>query len=144
MNEKEIKTVELVLENLESVLFSVKDIVMLSINDIKKSIRFSNEQTSINLTANEIIIEINSKANLYSAYSHKWFDKQNESLLPFDRLMKYNDITAIELTYQDDSKDYIYANWPGDIDENNKLQSSKFDSDGNLNINISPLGGEYN
>jgi hypothetical protein len=80
-----------VLENLECILLNSKNIVLFSIEDIKKSIRFRDEQTSVIVRANKIIIEINAKAKLCSKYSHRFSDE--EPLLPFDRLMKYNDVT---------------------------------------------------
>lgn len=118
---KEVKSVELILENCEVIEIKREHIGVFHVLDIKKSIS-RDAINSINdyLEAEEIFIQISSKANNPSSYVE---DLHDGEITPFDRLMRYADITALNIKYQDDSEEYIFVKWGGDSDYTNEYQS---------------------
>lgn len=111
-----LKTVDLVLENCEVITIDAKNIEMFYVSEIKRSIYFRDGFYSESIYANEIGISIKVNANANSSYTDNW-NKEGRSL-PFDRLIKFNDIK------------YIQVNWCGDSDNNNPNQTSKIDTKG--------------
>lgn len=130
-----VKTVDLVLENCEVITIDAKNIDMFYASDVKRSIYFRDGFYSESLSANEIGISITVNANVNSSYTDNW--NSEIRLLPFDRLIKSNDITHFDINYQDGSNEYIRVNWGGDSDNNNPYQTRKIDAEG-LHIVISP------
>lgn len=119
---REIESIELVLENLESVKIKREHIGFFEMRGITKSIsRLASNSISEILTVNEVFLQICSKANNYSSYVHDWHD---EKIKPFERLMRYKDIVAVEVNFKDGSSECIYVNWESDLDDyTNKNQS---------------------
>lgn len=113
---KHIKKIELVFENCEcmDVTNSVGDFY---IGDIYKEVRriASNATATIN-TANLIYFQIYGNGEIKSCL----FD----SISSIDRLLTYNDITSIELTYADDTIESFYPNYDGE--EINDNQTTKY------------------
>jgi hypothetical protein len=133
---KEIKFIELVLENCEIIKIDKQHIGIFRIENIKRSIsRVAMNSISDHKSAEEVFIQISSKANNYNSYVTTW--SGNETL-PFTRLIKYKDITAISIHYEDDDEEYIYVPWGGESDYKNEYQSCKINEHtGDLYIIIS-------
>lgn len=150
MKSQKLKFIDLVLENCEIIRVNVEYIEAFSIDNIAKSIHFTNEYGTHNsFKAEEFLIKISSTFNTHSGYATNWNEGKTR-LLPFSRLMDCNDITAIslyfydsgkndEMHFEDGSEEYIYMNWCGDDDYNNPYQTSTINGyDGGLFIMISP------
>lgn len=133
---KEVKSVELILENCEVIEIKREYIGIFHVSDIKKSIsRDAINSISDYVTAEEVFIQISSKANNSSSYVG---DLHDGEITPFDRLIRYADITALNIKYQDGSKEYIFVKWGGDSDYTNEYQSVAInEKTGDLYIAIS-------
>lgn len=136
----DLKCIDIVLENCEVFRIDAKYINILSIENIMKSIHFSNGSIRNSFRAEAFLIKISPTFNIDSSYATSWKEGRNSSL-PFDRLTACNDITAISLYYNDsrNTEEYIYMNWPGDDEYNNLCQTSMISEfDNSLVISISP------
>lgn len=117
----QIKSVQLALENCETIEIGKEDIGKFYVSDIKRSIsRRAVNSISDSLSAEEVCIQISSKANCHKSFISTWHDGE---VKPFDRLMKHDDITALCINYQDGKSEHIYVNWGGDSEYNNDYQS---------------------
>lgn len=133
---KEVKSIELVLENCEMIEIKREHIGSFNLSNIRRSIsRIAANSICDSLSAEDAFIQISSKANTINSYSFTWDDNK---ILPFDRLTQHKDITAIEIHYEDGSNEYIYVNWGGKSDYTNLYQTSKINQHtGDLYIAIS-------
>lgn len=125
MNNKTIKNVEFVLENCETVIVSYGCFEQLIINNGQE---LKNKDTITNL---ECIIKDTGNIE----YGSTWSDNKTS---PIERLSKYNDITQIEITYIDDSKEHFYVQWYDEDPNSNKNQNSILVDYRILHINIKP------
>lgn len=130
-----LKAVDLVLENCEVITIDAEHVEMFYASDIKRSIYFQYGVCDESTSAKDIDISLIANANLYSSYTDHWNDENRP--LPFDRLVKHNDITHVDVNYQDGSHEYIRVNWGGDSDMNNPNQTSRIGTD-RIHIIISP------
>lgn len=137
---KEIKSVTLVLENLEAVKIDRKDIGTFRLTNIKREIaRLAINSISDLITSDELFMQISSDLNVSLASEELFGDGLRDNHSPLKRLWQHDDITCISLTYQDGSTEEVYTNWE-DIDNgnNNKNQTSVFNEiTGDLYIVIS-------
>jgi len=110
---KNVKYLELVLENCEVIKFNAKHIKTLEIKNIKKEIqRIAFNSILEYIFCEDFIIQISSKANTLDAYETTWGILDNR--LPFERINDFKDIAAIDVCYDDDTTEYIYVNWSKD------------------------------
>jgi hypothetical protein len=129
-----IRKLELVLENCEVVTIDGKYVGDFYVGDIKREIRrmACNHIDKMDI-CHAFSIEIHTDANKkYAPFG----DRKSETLV-FDRLIKYDDITAITIhlydQYDDNAKndtskdiiEHYYMHWDGDDDYNNASQHSK-------------------
>ncbi|MCA1027071.1 hypothetical protein LCM23_13295 [Cytobacillus kochii] len=135
---KEIDSIEIVLENCESIKIGREDLGTFEVSDIKRSIsRMAMNSISDSMSAEEIFIQISPKANVHSSFISTWHDEES-GIKPFDRLTNHNDITAININYQNGSSEYIFVNWGGDSECENSFQTSETNKhNGDLFIAIS-------
>lgn len=133
---KEVKFIELVLENCEVIRIERKHIGSFFVSNITRSIsRIATNSISDSLTAEDICIQVSPKANTPSSFRTGWSD---DKATPFERIIMYDDIAAINIVYQDESEEYIFVNWGGDSKRNNIYQTSMIaERIGNLYIVIS-------
>lgn len=104
---REIESIKLVLENCESIKIHTKHIGDFSIDDITRSIsRLAMNSVSDLTTSDNIHIQVSSEANKTGSFVTSFQDK-----MPFDRITEHNDITAIEIKYQNNETEYISTNW---------------------------------
>ena len=130
---KNIKSIELILENCEVIEIESKYIGMFRMDDIRTSIyRIACNAISKSQTAHSVAIEIFSEANVkYSPFGNC------EEQLKFYRLAEWKDITSIELHYEDGSTETYYVDY--DDGENDALGAENL----NQKNYISTLGNLY-
>lgn len=124
------------LENCENVSFDGKYIGNFYLGKIKTEIRriAANAIRKVDL-CKEFYVEIHKDGNR----SYHPFGIVAESELPFDRLTSYDDITYIEIEYEEDGRvetlTYLPL-WVGDDRQNNDAQDTVIGHNGNLYIKI--------
>jgi len=135
MKPKTIMTVELVLENAESIIFLQDDIGMFEVSKLGRKIkRFTMDNIQDTYTAQEVHMQIRSIANTKNSYTYE----TNEEKLPFQRILESNDITQVILWYEDKTVDTFYIEWLSGSEHMNPKQTSKInESTGDLYLSIS-------
>lgn len=134
----ELTSITFVLENCEGITIDREHIGDFGCEEITSSItRCACNSISKHQYCKAFYIEINKAANLhYSSFGLE------STATVFERLRAYNDITGIEITYEDGTSDYILMPWE-DADSNgctNKLQSSMVSDCEDLYIYIGETG----
>lgn len=118
----EIKQLKLIFENCETITIDRKYIGALDIDNIKKSIsRNACNSISSNLSCDSFVISINRKLPIEKLSSWTIGDVLEERN-PLIRIQQYNDITGIEVIYENDTSEYIFIQWGGDSDYSNEYQ----------------------
>ena len=121
MNEKSVKSFELVLENCETIVLSKTDLIEANFSGLEKHIDIwqTENQTlkTESLVAKDVLL-------IFDAESLK--DRRtsfsNEEYNAYERVTKHSDIVAIEIFYSDNSNELIYVPFDGDYE--NKLQET--------------------
>ena len=140
---KNISYIEFVFENCEEARVDAKHIGKLAITDIRDEIgRVACNAICKVRTANEVAVEIFSEANQRLSS----FDTSTDKSI-FDRILEWNDITHINVVYEDGEEEYICVNYDEGLDEGklgaqNILQTSKLSGLGNLYLVISTEGAD--
>ena len=137
---KELKSVEIVLENCETILIDRKYIGEIECDNIKKSIsrRACNSISVVN-TCETFAIQINNKLSENEDSTWIFGTLADEKRNPIERLISFNDITSICFKFVDeeDESEQIYVNWGGDSEYSNEYQKSYKNNFGDLFIVIS-------
>lgn len=115
--DKRIDFITLIFENCDYINIPYKVINMLRLYRVSYNYNFYQNKTDISATAEYILISLN--INLIKDI------KSDFNVLL--RIMKYADITCIQLHYLDKTIENIYTNYEGI--EFNKLQDTKIDND---------------
>lgn len=134
-----IKEIELIFENCEVITIPGKYIGRFYVGNIRKSLsRIAVNSTRMYETAKKIVIEIHKDAET----QNRPFGTEGDDST-FDRILKWNDITSIEITLEDaynkENKEehYVfYTDWIGDSEYENEGQKSKRSELGHLYIVI--------
>ena len=130
--ERNVKYVQLVLENCEVIDINIKDINYMMVDGIYEfNIIGCSKKVEKRRYCKEVELIINKRAD--KDYEVRW----DESLKVFARLIKFPDIVGI--TYLDSNKESIESilvPWFDYDDEDNNYQTGEIDSDGNLVIYI--------
>ena len=139
---KNVKYIELVFENCEEVRIDEKYIGYMAITDFGEEIvRVAINSICKIRAADEVALEIFSEANgPFISYG------KDQGITIFDRITEWNDITHINVVYEDGEEEYIAINYDEGLNEGklgaeNILQTSKLSDLGNLYLVIS-TGGE--
>ena len=128
---KDVMSIELVFENVDSAVIERKDIGFFLMDDVRTSVsRVAINSIARYETAHVIVMELFASANK-SHYEFGMLDFPPQLL--FDRL-KGNDITSVELNYADGSKDVFYTDYDGEA--TNANQSWYLSATGDLFIVI--------
>lgn len=133
-----VKKITFIFENLEHAVFCPTDIGRFSMKDLRHEIcRFAlNEIRKVNI-AGLVMVEV--KEDAYGELLLPNGEITKESAL--SRLKAFDDITAIEITYEDESSDLYYVEYEGDQDDsipwNNIYQHSFLSDDGSYVIIVS-------
>ncbi|MNW58656.1 hypothetical protein D3C74_365350 [compost metagenome] len=132
---KNIKYIDIVLENCEVIRVKKEHIYCLSLSNITRSIHHSSLNNTLEfIEAKGTFIKLLLQGNYMDAF----LDPENwkPDYLPFSRLQEHHDITHVDVIYEDDSNEYISVNWGGDSDYSNSNQKTVLDMGGNLLIGI--------
>lgn len=133
---KEVVSIDIILENCEVIRVNREHIGYFCMSDVKKSIvRIGVNSISDFLQCDELYIEICSKVNHPDSYVST---RQDNDILPFDRILRYNDITSLDINYEDGSSECISVKWDEDSFYSNSYQTSKMNEfTGDLYIVVS-------
>lgn len=128
---QKLNSVKIIFENCEALTIPAEDILHIEINNISKNYSFLDgwcHVDSIN-NADKAIILISKDAN-----TCKYFDIMFSSITPFERMTRYNDITHLNLRYEDGVIESYVVTFKGN--EENELQHSEIIPSGSLMIKI--------
>ena len=129
---KEIKNIDIVLENCEVITIPKQHIGLFTIDKIKRKIsRVACNAIDDYLVAKEFSVQIHKDADIENNICENFRDYSKS---PFKRLTDYNDITHIYVIYEDDTIEEFCIKWYGDSDCYNEHQYSKLGEDGHLYI----------
>ena len=142
---KDVKYVEIILENCESIRLGKHCIGRFCITGIKSDIsRIASNCISKCIYADEVTMEILkiAKDEEYYPFGQKEFKDTNK----IDRLSRYNDITGINITYTDKTEETIYVDYEegeheGELGAPNVNQKTYLSNLVNLYIVISKKKG---
>lgn len=131
-----IKELVIVLENCEVVYVPNQNIGVLEINDIKTGVfKYNSNAVTKDLSSDEVYIEvINPNSFKISSFS---YDEKEETPTCLERILKFPDITAITLEYDNNTNETISVLWNEEDEYNNKYQKAVVSKNGNLHILIS-------
>lgn len=120
-----LKYFNLVFENCEECKVSVDDIQCFNLDDIteNRQLHWNTDKRVFDYLhcLSALVVFKPSAANTPTTLTEPLFN----------RLEQCPDITAIELIYEDDSKELIYVPWLGDYERNHYMQLIK-DNEGNM------------
>ena len=130
---KEIKKITLVFENCETCDLDVDMFDRLAIYGIKQDITTHSPNNSVDkkYSCDDLSLEINEKGLIQNASS---YDNDYQSLE--NRLKTYKDITAVDITYEDNTKQEIYVLWNDENDYENKYQTIRQWSNNYITVRI--------
>ena len=117
---KKIKKITLVFENCETCDLKVDMFERLTIYGITQDITINSLYKSVerNYSCDDLILEINEKGLKQNT---DCYDNDYQSLE--DRLKTCKDITAVDITYTDNTKQSIYVLWNNEDEYENKYQT---------------------
>lgn len=128
-----VKSIGLVFENDELVIFRDSDIQMLSLRDVTTSYHYVLDGDLLELQhVNKVFIVVKKQGNNYDRYATTIDD--DVRILPFDRIMLIPDIAQINIYFDTGNLKTFYVKYKGD--EHNELQKSHLYVDGALYIHI--------
>lgn len=130
-----VKEIELTLENCEHIKIPSGHLGNIVIEDIDISIR-RNAINSIDKlqTANSIYLDIIKPETIKTL---RLFDEYDEgSPNCSTRLIKYADITSVEVIYNNGSKETYFVDWDWDNEYINNYQDTQLAKNGNLHVLI--------
>lgn len=130
-----IKEIVLVLENCEYINIPTKHLANIIIEDIDVSVR----RTAINsidkqMLAKSIYLEIIKPETIKTLGLFGEYDENGLSC--FKRVLQYEDITSVEVIYDDNSKEVYFVDWNWGNEYINSYQSTKLAKNGNLHVLI--------
>jgi len=127
---KQLKSIEIIFENVDSILIPIEKIIMINIERISRTVHIYYSNNVIEyLTCNTCYLKLDKSIEKEKT--------QYDSEL-FDRILRWKDITHIKLIYTD-SEEMINMPWMGDNKDINPIQEANIDDDGNLLLNIDLL-----
>lgn len=130
-----VKEIVLVLENCEYINIPTKHLANIIIEDIDISVR----RTAINsidkqMSAKSIYLEIIKPEIIKTLGLFGEYDE--ESLSCSKRLIQHEDITSVEVVYDDDSKEEYFVDWDWDNEYINSYQDTQLAKNRNLHVLI--------
>ncbi|PAV30331.1 hypothetical protein CIL05_07625 [Virgibacillus profundi] len=131
---KQIQTIEINLENLETIIIHRQHVGYFELNNITRNLRRKTlKDVSENFIVLEVFMQISSEANTMDSYV-----EDDYSLKPFERIVSHSDITYFVINYDDGSQEELHLHWHGKNDSANDAQSSVInEATGDLYLAIS-------
>ena len=118
---KDVKKVDIILENTDYFSVPADKLLEFSIEDIKEKItRIGCNMIGKIRSSEKIIMLIDRTANYVSEISKEKY---------FERIKEYNDITSIEVFYSDGTSEVIFATWSDEDEYKNSFQETYIDKD---------------
>lgn len=131
-----IKSVELALENCEVITIDKELLGFLYLGDLNTT--FCKEYNSLLETTvcKDFAIEIHRDLSKNKETQYL-FGQTDDERNPIERLLKYQDITQIQINFDNDSSKHYYAHWHDEDEYDNRYQYNKKNDFGDLYIVIS-------
>lgn len=136
---KKLKGIELVFENMDYIVIPIQFLHDFSLRDVQTDIWFDrNKGTIRRYTANAIMLNLKEKTNrVATTFKHDVYKMDHCGETIFKRIYDYEDITSVNLIYEDASEECFAVRWIDGKDEyHNKCQSAQIDDKGNLIVRI--------
>lgn len=131
---QEVKAITLVLKNCECISFQRSQIGVFWCDEIHSCVsRIAMNSISKHLYCKELFVELNKSAD----QPYETFDQMSERTA-FQRLLEFQDITHIEIEYDDGTKEYIAVPWDERDDYTNLYQSCTKSKSGHLYVLVCP------
>ena len=128
-----IKHIDIVLENCDVIRIDGKHLGFFVMDNIRKRAGvIACNAFSVYEIANDVFIEISPQANR----GYHPLGIESETDYPFDRLLRHNDITSIEIETDDESLHY-FVDWTGGSAYDNESQTGVIGKNGCLYLVIS-------
>lgn len=129
MSEK-VKKVVLALENCEIISIPVENIEYMYVEGFDETCQFSQYDKTMHKDkqARFFKMNINEGANILENTEK---DFNIDQMLPFERIMRHQDIAQIHIEYENDETEWFFAPWEGD-DYTNQLQDAKMNDKGDM------------
>lgn len=120
---KQFQSIDLVLENCEVIQIKSEHIHFFHVDEITRSIsRFGTNTVHDMTSCKEFFLQISPLSKDMSSYD---FTYNSNTTLPFDRLLKHQDLVAVNIKFDDNSEKYIYVSWGGESDWINVHQTCR-------------------
>lgn len=129
---KEIKRIGIVFENCDVFYVDKEHITLLRMFDITENIYLTGHELTRYKTAAELYLKIEKDGNGCTEFD-KDFDRDDQDA--FQRVVKFNDVTEIEIGYTDGSVEFIYVDYKeasDDLGAPNLNQTSLISETGDL------------
>lgn len=127
---KQLKSIEIIFENVDSILIPVEKIIMINIERIGRTVHI--------YYSNNVIEYLACDACYLKLDKSMEKEKTQYDSELFNRILRWKDITHIKLIYTD-SEEMITMPWIGNHKEINLAQEADIDDNGNLLLNIDLL-----
>ena len=131
-----IKYLYLILENCEQIVIDAADAKEIDLVVDQHNLRqIENSDLLETFTTKNVYLLLNKSANKH----YYWFDDG----ITFDRILSYNDITGIEIVFDNGNSNYYIMPWEnGKTDLDNCLQRAEILNNGDLILYIGQLRDE--
>lgn len=124
MNEKSVINYLLILENCETIILSVTDLIEANFAGLNKHIGIWQADNQVlrkeSLVAKDALLILDAES-----LKAKGTSFSNEEYNAYERITKHSDIVALEIFYSDNSNELIYVPFDGEYE--NKLQETKLE-----------------
>lgn len=131
----DIESIDIIFENCDYVNIPADHILYLYFDKITRQISTDTILQIIDMQVAETTV-IYLKESAFDIET--WLSSEQDKILLKDRILNFNDITSIEIHYNDKNKtgDNIYINWGGNDDYNNPNQHTSLANDLEKGIKI--------
>ena len=119
---KKLKSIDILFENCDSESVDVNNLNLLNINSITSNfLLLPDKQQSIGYQAEYLQLILKPAANI----QRKDFGNIGTDYSLFDRIVRFNDITAVMLNYEDGSIAEVFLPWGGDNFKNTYMSTKE-------------------
>lgn len=135
MEGKDLKMIEIVLENCEVIPLAPGDLCRFWLDDISFSLCINTigqkKYVSKTQSCRELLFALPKQTDRH----YEWLGERSQETI-FQRLSR-PDITAVELSYEDGTSDYIVTPWNGETEWENRNQTTVVGQDGTMYVVVS-------
>ncbi|MCQ9301403.1 hypothetical protein NQ043_09715 [Staphylococcus hyicus] len=127
-NKRKIIEIELITENCEEIHLNIKDVYFFRLNKISKQLIFCDYNVDKG-EVNESLICNDFEVWISNPKSIPYNDAKNRKITIYDRLLEFQDISIVNLKFDDGTYEGFYLEYDEDHQENNKLQTHEYDGE---------------